>query len=41
MHLVEKILPYEDLLDKFADAVEEAAAGHLTRTDVLEILNQL
>jgi hypothetical protein len=41
MHLVEKILPYEDLLGRFAGAVEEAATGHLTKTDVFEILNQL
>ena len=41
MHLVEKILPHQDLKNKFADAVEEAAAGHLTRSDVLEALNQL
>jgi gas vesicle protein len=38
MPLIEKILPYEDLLDKFADAAAEATAGHLTRSDVLEIL---
>ncbi len=38
MYLLEKILHYEDLLDKFADAVEEATAGHLTRRDVLETL---
>jgi hypothetical protein len=36
MYLIEKILPYEDLLDKFIDAVEEATYGHLTRRDVLE-----
>jgi len=41
MYLLEKIAPYQDLVDKFADAVEEAAAGHLTRHDVLETLNQL
>jgi len=41
IHLVEKILPYEDMLGKFADAVVEATAGHLARTDVLDILNQL
>ena len=38
IHLLEKILPYQDLLDKFADAVVEAAAGRLTRSDALEIL---
>jgi len=38
MYLLEKILPYQDLLDKFADAVVEAAAGRLTRSDALEIL---
>jgi hypothetical protein len=37
-HLVEKILPHQDLLDKLADAVVEAAAGRLTRSDALEIL---
>jgi hypothetical protein len=41
MYLLEKILPHQDLKDKFADAVEEATAGHLTRSDVLEALNQL
>jgi len=41
MYLLEKILSHQDLKNKFADAVEEAAAGHLTRSDVLEILNQL
>jgi len=41
MYLLEKILHYEDLLDKFADAVKEATYGHLTRHDVLEALNQL
>jgi len=38
MHLIEKILPYEDILAKFADAATEAAAGYLFRSDVLEIL---
>jgi len=41
MYLLEKIAPYQDLVDKFADAVVEAAAGRLTRHDVLEALNQL
>ena len=41
MYLIEKILPHQDLKDKFADAVEEATYGHLTRRDVLEALNQL
>jgi hypothetical protein len=41
MYLLEKILPHPDLKNKFADAVEEATAGHLTRSDVLEALNQL
>jgi BMFP domain-containing protein YqiC len=41
MHLVEKILPHQDLKNKFADAVEEAAAGHLTRSDVLDVLEVL
>ncbi len=38
MYLIEKILPHPDLKDKFADAVEEATAGYLTRSDALEIL---
>jgi hypothetical protein len=38
IYLLEKMQPYEDLLDKFADAVVEATAGHLTRSDALEIL---
>jgi NAD(P)H-dependent FMN reductase len=38
VHLLEKILPHPDLKDKFADAVEEATAGYLTRFDALEIL---
>jgi hypothetical protein len=41
VHLLEKILPHPDLLDKFADAVEEATAGHLTRHHVLEVLKEL
>jgi hypothetical protein len=41
VHLLEKILPHPDLKNKFADAVEEASAGYLTRSDVLEALNQL
>jgi DNA-binding transcriptional MerR regulator len=40
-HLVEKILPHQDLLNKFADAVAEAAAGYLTRSDVLDTLKEL
>jgi len=40
-HLVEKILPHQDLLNKFADAVAEATTGYLTRTDALEILKEL
>jgi Mg2+ and Co2+ transporter CorA len=40
MYLLEKILPYEDLLDKFVDAVVEATV-YLTRFDVLEILKEL
>jgi ribosomal protein L22 len=38
MYLLEKILHYEDLLDKFVDAAAEAAAGYLSRSDVLKIL---
>ena len=41
MHLAEKMLPYEDVKNKFADAAAEATYGLLTKTDVLEILNQL
>jgi hypothetical protein len=41
MYLIEKILPHKDLVDKFADAVEEAAYRHLTRRDVLEALKEL
>jgi hypothetical protein len=37
-HLLEKILPYSDLLDKFLDAAVEATYGYLTRSDVLKIL---
>ena len=36
LYLLEKIAPYQDLVEKFADAVVEAAA--LTRRDVLEAL---
>jgi len=41
LYLLEKILPYQDLVDKFVDAVVEAAAGRLTRREVLEILKEL
>ena len=37
LYLLEKIAPYKDLMDKFIDAVEEAA-GCLTRRDILEVL---
>ena len=40
-HLLEKILPHRDLVDHLADAVEEETYGYLTRSDVLEALNQL
>ncbi len=40
-HLLEKILPYRDLVNDLADAVEEETYGYLTRSDVLETLNQL
>jgi hypothetical protein len=40
-HLLEKILPHRDLLHDLADAVEEETYGYLTRSDVLETLNQL
>jgi len=40
-HLVEKILPYRDLVNDLADAVEEETYGYVTRSDVLETLNQL
>ena len=38
--LVERILPYRDLRDRLADAVEEETYGYLARSDVLEILEQ-
>jgi len=38
VYLIEKILPRPDLKNKFADAVEEATAGHLTRSEVLKEL---
>jgi len=38
VYLLEKVLPYKDLKDKFVDAAVEAAAGYLTRSDVLEVL---
>lgn len=41
MYLLERILPHQDLKNKFADAVEEATAGHLTKSDVLEVLKEL
>jgi len=41
LYLLEKILPYQDLVDKFVDAVVEAAAGRLTRRDVLEVFKEL
>jgi len=41
MHLIEKILPHPDLLDKFADAAASAATGYLSRSDVLERLQKL
>jgi len=37
---VERILPHPDLLGKLADAVEEETRGYLTRSDVLEVLEQ-
>jgi hypothetical protein len=37
-YLVEKIQPYDDLLDKFIDAAVEAMYGYLSRRDVLEVL---
>ena len=40
-HLLEKILPYRDLVNDLADAVEEETYGYVTRYDVLETLNQL
>jgi transposase InsO family protein len=40
-HLLEKILPHRDLVNDLADAVEEETYGYLTRSDVLETLNQL
>ncbi len=40
-HLLEKILSHRDLVDDLADAVEEETYGYVTRSDVLETLNQL
>jgi hypothetical protein len=40
-HLLEKILPHRDLIHDLADAVEEETYGYVTRSDVLETLNQL
>ena len=37
-HLVERVLPYRDLRDRLADAVEEETYGYLTRYDVLDLL---
>jgi hypothetical protein len=41
LHLVEKILPHQDLVDKFTDAAVEATYGRLTRRDVLKVLKEL
>ena len=38
VHLVEKVLPYRDLRDRLADAVEEETRGYLARYDVLDLL---
>jgi hypothetical protein len=40
-HLLEKILPYKDLVDKFADAVEEETYGHITWSDAMKTLEEL
>ncbi len=40
-HLLEKILPYKDLVDKFADAVEKETYGHITWSDVMKALKEL
>ena len=40
-HLVERVLPYRDLRDRLADAVEEATAGHILGGDVLRMLREL
>jgi vacuolar-type H+-ATPase subunit E/Vma4 len=38
VHLLEKIQPYEDLLNKFIDAATDAMGDYLFRSDILEIL---
>jgi hypothetical protein len=40
-HLLEKILPYKDLVDKFVDAAVDAVQGYLARREVLEFLEEL
>ena len=40
-HLVERVLPYRDLRDGLADAVEEATAGYILGGDVLRMLREL
>ena len=41
MYLIEKILLYKDLKDKFADAVEKETYGHITWSDVMKALEEL
>jgi ElaB/YqjD/DUF883 family membrane-anchored ribosome-binding protein len=41
MYLVEKILPYKDLKDKFADAVERETYGLITWFDAMKALEEL
>ena len=40
-HLVDRVLPYRDLRDRLADAVEEATAGYILGGDVLRMLREL
>jgi len=41
VHLIEKILPYKDLKDKFADAVEKETYGLITWSDAMKALEEL
>ena len=41
MYLIEKILLYKDLKDKFADAVEKETYGLITWSDAMKALEEL
>jgi vacuolar-type H+-ATPase subunit I/STV1 len=41
VHLIEKILSYKDLKDKFADAVEKETYGLITWSDAMKALEEL